>query len=185
MSPALPERMEYRYSIPYSVAVLAASLLVAGTSGVALVALALTPGWAVIGWTGLAVVVPPLLWLFLHGLRGLREREPVFILDEVGATDARQRESSVAWDAVSEINLGWHGNTLTFDFRSPALAREVNGAGYGVRKVVRTLMFLGDWNVGTLALAGSRSEMLRAARAYQQQAVRRRTAELNRRRPAA
>ena len=183
MSAALPERIEYRYSIPYAVAVLAAVLLTAGTSGPLLVAAALTPGWAPFGWMGLAVLCPVLLWLFLHGLRGLRVREPVFILDEEGATDVRQRESSVAWDAVSEINLGWHGNTLSFDFRSPALAREYNGPGYGLRKVARTLMFLGDWNVGTLALAGSRFEMLRAARAYQQQAVRRRTAELNRRRP--
>lgn len=132
------------------------------------------------GGAGLLFIGPVLAYHAVEPLRACTRRDPVVTLDAEGITDRRQKASFLGWDDVGQIWLGYQSQTrshLIFEYRTAAVAKS-RGQGHGKAFFRRALM-LGDWNVNLRLLACKPADVLRAAKRFQQAAVRREIVKKN------
>ena len=133
------------------------------------------------GGASILFIGPVLAYHAAEPLRAFTRRDPVVTLDAEGITDRRQKAGSfLSWDEVGKIWLGYHSQTrsyLIFEYRNAAVAT-TRGQGHG-KAFLRRALTLGDWHVNLRLLACKPADVLRAAKRFQQTAVRREIVKKN------
>lgn len=124
---------------------------------------------------------PVLVYHAAEPLRAFTRHDPVVTLDAEGITDRRKKEGSfLSWDEVGQVSLGYTSQTrgyLIVDYRNGTVAKD-RGQGHG-KAFFRRALNLGDWHVNLRLLACKPADVLRAAKRFQQAAVRREIVKKN------
>lgn len=177
-----PEPLHLYYSRPLAFLAVGLLLTIALWLAYVFVAGLFSPNiaLAIAGGASLLFIGPILAYFAADSLRACTSRNPVVTLDAEGITDRRKEASFLGWDDVGQISLGYQSQTrsyLIFDYRNGAVAK-THGQGHS-KAFFRRALNLGDWHISLRLLACKPADVLRAAKRFQQAAVRREIVKKN------